>query len=89
MADGSAEGTGGDTDKRRGVAQKIWEDEVSNTGYPPLGAKPEKFALYDRAEVLSAAIERYLAAGMAPRPEWADELGRIARRILEIEAGTK
>lgn len=64
---------------------------MSNTGYqtPPIGVKPEKFALIDRAQELNAAIERYLAVGMTPEPEWADELGRIARRILEIEAGTK
>lgn len=55
----------------------------------PIGVKPEKFALYDRAQDLNAAIERYIAAGRPPKPEWGEELGRIAKRLQEIASKSK
>ena len=48
---------------------------------PPTGIEPRTYWLERRAKDLSAAIQRYLAAGLPIPPEWVAEHNEILKEL--------
>lgn len=63
------------------------ERKGSDATMPPIGLKPEWIWRTERGQELCEAIQRYLAAGEKPLPEWLDELAAHLRYLWTREPG--
>lgn len=55
---------------------------------PPLGIKPRKFVVEERAIEIAEAVIRFIKAGRAPYTEWVDELKELANYLSRIDCSS-
>lgn len=56
---------------------------------PPLGIKPRKFVVKERAIEIAEAVIRFVKADRAPLPEWIDELKDHIHYLNSVDYSTE
>ena len=56
---------------------------------PPLGIKPRKLVVEERAIEIAEAVIRFIKAGRAPFTEWVDELKEYIHYLNRVDYSTE